>query len=178
LYQPFHGSYADKFQSSLANPINVSGITEYILSLLQPVLKQGVSSEQSISTYMAQIAPELKQAIVDSLLPLRNLPLQCTRLLDQPYWKEMLMSGRFLPFLWDLDLDLLEAKASRLPGKLEWDWERLVRQLSQSGFLDYAAKEVEFSHYGRPIPYGLRNRRRIWRILEEMKIDDMKRHWY
>jgi hypothetical protein len=123
---------------------------------------------------MAQLAPELKQAIVDSLLPLRNLPLQCTRLLDQSYWKEILISGRFLPFLWDLDLDLLGAKVSQLPGKLEWNWERLVRQLSQSGFLDYAAKASQDSHYVQGVPFGLRNRRRIWRILEEMQVNDME----
>jgi hypothetical protein len=178
LYQPFYGLYANKSQFSLANPIKVSGITDYVLSLLHPVLKQGVSPEQSISKYMAQIAPELKLAIVDSLLPLRNLPLQCTRLLDQSYWKEMLMSGRFLPYLWDLDLELLEAKASQLPEKVEWDWERLIRQLSQSGFLDYIAKAAGFSNFLPHVPYGLRNRRRIWRILEEMKLDDMKRRWY
>jgi hypothetical protein len=124
---------------------------------------------------MALIAPEMRLAIIDSLFPLRNLPLQCTRLLDQSYWKEILVSGRLLPFLWDLDLDLIKAKESQQPGQREWDWERLVRQLSQSGFLDYSAKAAQACHHLHPVPFGLRNRRRIFRILEEMELGDIKR---
>lgn len=45
-----------------------------------------------------------------------------------------------------------------------FDWELLVRQLAQ----------LDVFEPGTAMPHpGLRNRRRIWRILEEMRIDDV-----
>lgn len=47
-----------------------------------------------------------------------------------------------------------------------WNWELLARQLSQIVIHDPYDKTLD-------LPLGLRNRRRIWRILEEGRIDDV-----
>lgn len=74
------------------------------------------------------------------------------------------MDSVALPWLWDLDIEAVFAKESSREGVI-WDWEMLVRQLSQ----------VTAFEPGNPLEDvhpGLRNRRRIWRIVEDMRTDE------
>lgn len=48
----------------------------------------------------------------------------------------------------------------------KWDWELLVRQWAQTDVFD-------LGNYRQDVHQALRNRRRIWRILEEMRVDDV-----
>ncbi len=82
----------------------------------------------------------------------------------------MLFSARVLPWLWDLDSTVLKSMPPDSDGQVEkydangvWDWELLVRQLAQ----------VEVFQEGNlmaNVQLGLRNRRRIWRVLEAVRM--------
>jgi hypothetical protein len=92
------------------------------------------------------------------MTPFKNPSLQCTRLMAQEHWFRGLSKGHLLPLLWDVDVRSYD-KA--------WDYELLVRQLAQEEFLDVASKSR------KDVPPGLRNRCRIWKLLEEMYIGDV-----
>ena len=71
-------------------------------------------------------------------------------------WCSLLPS--IAPWLWDLDL------TGAFSGEKlnDWDWERFVRMLAQ-------ADAFEPGGCMQGAPDGLRNRRRIWRMLGEMR---------
>jgi len=157
---------------SEANPSSFPDTTDFILSLLRPLpppsLNNPSLAHTSLKSSIENLPAELGYQVTDSLMPLKNPPLQCTRVLPQAYWTQALVSGKLLPWLWDLDLKKLEellAPGSDIP---DWDVERLVRQLSQQGFGDYYIDCLLSS--GDTIPYGLCNRYRIWREVKEMRV--------
>jgi hypothetical protein len=87
----------------------------------------------------------------------------------------LLFNWQILPWLWDLDISALQScpvtsNAADVPtfeAEEVWDWERLVRTLAQ----------VEVFEPGHPLehaPLRLRNRRRIWRLLEEAEDEDIE----
>ena len=71
------------------------------------------------------------------------------------------MNGVILPWLWDLDLRAVMRKEAELRGGDEWNWELLVRQLAQGDI--YEPRKVL-----EDLPLGLRNRRRIWRLVGDI----------
>ena len=79
---------------------------------------------------------------------------------DEPC--ESLVNSRAHSWLWDLDTGSIRAKQTS--GR--WDWESLLRSLSQP---DLHMPSNESLH----IPLSLRNRQRIWRILEEARVNDL-----
>ena len=143
---------------------------------------------------------ELLDAIYVAMASPRDLPRITTCILPQQFWKDLLRSGTALPWLWDVDPALIDAKAAEPCPKgdsFEWNWELLVRQLSRgvdfgdrqdvpSGNYELhhwwhdetdAAMECFFTCTGyaddlRDVPAGLHNRRRIWQLLEEMFVGD------
>ena len=103
---------------------------------------------------LSHLLPLPKRVTQDHELPLFKLP---TEMIEKIYDN----LHPFLPWLWDLDptMPLLDK------GNDLWDWEQLVRQLAQ----------VEVFEPGNPMskaPLNLRNRRRIWRILEKAEFRD------
>jgi hypothetical protein len=87
----------------------------------------------------------------------------------------LLFNQQILPWLWDLDISALQScpvasDAVDVPtfeAEEVWDWEHLVRTLAQ----------VEVFEPGQPLehaPLRLRNRRRIWRLLEEAEDEDIE----
>jgi hypothetical protein len=74
-----------------------------------------------------------------------------------------------LPWLWDLDPEALSlrrsADAPRYDDDSSWNWEGLVRQLAQ-------VEVFEQSGVLADAPISLRNRRRIWRLVEESRLND------
>jgi hypothetical protein len=79
----------------------------------------------------------------------------------QDLWAQGLSKGCLLPVLWDFDIFLYQ------PLSMEWNYELLARELAQEGFLDMAVES------GKKVPIGLRNRCRIWKLVEEMYIGDV-----
>lgn len=92
---------------------------------------------------------------------LRDPPLECNYLMDQSYWRLALTSGIVLPWLKDLDLLIVSRKEASLYAGQEWNWELLVRQLAQTDV--YKPKTIL-----EDLPLGLRNRRRIWTLVEDI----------
>ena len=71
-----------------------------------------------------------------------------------------------IPWLWDLDTEMCKEKDQQLPatGQTLWDWELLLLELA----LDNVFEPGGLMHKG--VPPGLRNRRRIWRMLHELGV--------
>jgi hypothetical protein len=139
-------------------PFPIEGLTREILSHLLPLPKR-VTQDHELPLFI--LPTEMIEKIYDNLHPFVNPPLACTRTLAPEIWRDLLFHGRLLPWLWDLDptMPLLHE------GNDLWDWEQLVRQLAQ----------VEVFEPGNPMskaPLNLRNRRRIWRILEKADFRD------
>ena len=107
-------------------------------------------------------AAEIDSPITDpSQLPQpRNLSLECTGQNSSSAWREGLLRG-YLPWLWDLEPAAFAQKEASKPLGQRWNWELLVRQLSQVEIHESRAVLEDF-------PIGLRNRRRIWRLVEDI----------
>ena len=69
------------------------------------------------------------------------------------------MEGSVLPWLSNLDAEAVREKEES--SSTVWNWELLVRQLAQSTIHE-PGKVLE------NLPMGLRNRRRIWRLVEDI----------
>ena len=116
--------------------------------------------------------------IIQFVQPFGNLGLECTYIVPPASWRDLLFRGTALPWLWDLDRECLSKPASlsidfaslsidrRSLGSESWDWELLVRQLGQANSFN----KGQIMYGALP---GLRNRRRIWRLLSEMRLGDM-----
>ena len=93
---------------------------------------------------------------------LSNAGLDCEFTLGQDRWRGALKE--LFPWLWELDDAMIHEKHQEAC----WNWELLARQLSQ-------LKIHEPGDTSLRLPPALRNRRRIWRILEEARVDDVAR---
>jgi hypothetical protein len=80
--------------------------------------------------------------------------------LSQDWWREALVKKEMFPWLWDMDVDIVYSKTG------DWNWELLARKLSQ-------VQIHEPTDTSLALPLALRNRRRIWRLLEEARVDDV-----
>lgn len=108
-----------------------------------------------------RLPPEIIHNIIKQMGALQDPPLQCNYLVDQSWWRLALRDGVVLPWLPDLDLQSLSRKEASLSAGQEWNWELLVRQLAQTDI--YKPKMVL-----EDLALGLRNRRRIWRLVEDI----------
>jgi hypothetical protein len=66
-----------------------------------------------------------------------------------------------LTLAWDLDVNVIRIKEQAR----NWNWELLVRKLSQLKIHEPGDTSLE-------LPLQLKNRRRIWRLLEEARVGD------
>ena len=144
------------------NPVDIADLTESILQNLALAAAYGATE------------PTAENSISPTLQNLQNADLNCDYQLSQERWCDALISNDLLPWLWDLDISKVRAKQRR--GN--WDWELLARQLSQVTIHEPDDTTLQ-------IPQALRNRRRIWRLLEEARIDDvaepiirMRKFWF
>jgi hypothetical protein len=165
--------------------VKVKNLAEIIFSYLKPLPStRDASPSHTILTKRLEGLPgEVMEKIFENLAPFENPPLQCTRLIPNWYWKKGLMNGSLLPYLWDIDRDFLDDRD--MPA-IAWDYERLVRQLAQAGIWEFWSKfppktllnrhgsRDYYSADNRPSLSGIRNRRRIWRLVEEMYVRDVK----
>lgn len=90
----------------------------------------------------------------------KNLSLECTAQSSSNAWREALVRG-YLPWLWDLEPGVIAHKEASKPAEQEWNWELLVRQLAQ---VDLHEPRAVLEN----LPMGLRNRRRIWRLADDI----------
>ncbi|KAI1652669.1 hypothetical protein F4813DRAFT_400872 [Daldinia decipiens] len=118
---------------------------------------------------------EIKEMIFDKLEPFHNLShrqLACTRVLLPEWWMDELLSGRLIPWLFDIDKSYLFIVDLRFrterPGEHfdinnDLDWELLCRQLGQRrlfepGDILFGVKELE-------------NRWHIWCLLDNALLE-------
>ncbi|KAI9805517.1 MAG: hypothetical protein M1825_000768 [Sarcosagium campestre] len=124
---------------------------------------------------------------LDAILQLhRSSKAMCERAAtNQSFWRDALISAKALPWLWDLDSQecfAKDAEAKQLVGGKQWDWRKLVQDLRREGprptlkfedriptMADWKAKHRAATtgpdEVSDCLPLGLRNRRRIWRLL-------------
>lgn len=163
-------SLAEFLQQYEACPFPLAGITEEILSYLNPLPDDEAARHISgIPEPSNRLPPELVDEIDARIYPFENPPLASTRILLQSTWRDLLFYGTILPWLWDLDPSVLNTRRSDNVPAYDvdgaWDWECLVRQLAQVDiFLD--------GNMMANVQLGLRNRRRIWRLIDEARMGD------
>ncbi|KAB8258127.1 hypothetical protein BDV32DRAFT_160064 [Aspergillus pseudonomiae] len=156
-------------------PSPIPGLTQEILSYLQPLPPSFQEQPESgLFLKLETLPTELQDIIYANLHPFINPEQTCTRLLPSRRWRDLLFNRQILPWLWDLDISALQSCPVtsdtvdiRTYEADVWDWERLVRTLAQ----------VEIFEPGHPLehaPLRLRNRRRIWRLLEEAEDEDIE----
>ena len=81
---------------------------------------------------------------------------------NRSWYISALHNGHLLPWLFDLDVtQILEKEASG-----HWDWKGLIQRLMIPSIHEYDNTSLN-------LPLGLRNRRRIWRMLEEARVHDV-----
>lgn len=139
-------------------------ITGFIVSRLRPLEPSSDRSKpKTFQTQLAQQPKEILDQIVLQLQPIGAPLLTCTRVLPPSLWREALLYQNLLPWLWDLTPS--EIPSSYLSDS-SWDWELLVRELSQIELFENEELRDDTA-------LGLRNRRRIWRIVEETRFGDL-----
>ncbi|KAL8926199.1 MAG: hypothetical protein Q9208_003102 [Pyrenodesmia sp. 3 TL-2023] len=145
-----------------ANPQEIPCLTEYIISKLRPFKRVACSNSMGLE--------QLPQEIHDIIDEYISWPMVAdpdprpTRFQNAGYWMQLLVSGKVLPWLWDLDEQLCKTKHAQKRHRRygeDWDWELLIRQLAQT-------EVFEEGNLMSDAPLGLRNRRRIWRCCNEM----------
>ena len=162
----------------VTDPVNVPGMTEYILSKLQfvsPRYQQGIGSastnnnspsSSSTVSFIDRLPAECFRQIC-AYLPLVSIfsfRLSCRNLasrmpLDQNFYGRALLSGRFFA-LQDLDLALVEKRWDEIRDK---DWLRLVKTLAR--YENYEAGESGGKGELHDAPLGLKNRMRLVKVL-------------
>ena len=165
--------------------MTVPNLTAFILAHLQPlhvdhILPRGLRS-RAFAKRLNRFPQEIIDMILRYLLPWHELPLPCKRLLAPIHWRRLLLKDGIFPWLWDIDHrvtadhgfdvrdeDLTVSEYMDVHwADNGWDWELLVRELAQSNVFE-PGSTMQYA------PSGLRNRRRIWRVLEEMRVDDVR----
>ncbi|RDL40774.1 uncharacterized protein BP5553_00753 [Venustampulla echinocandica] len=154
----YHYNYWD-FLS--ADPFNIPNLTEYVLSSLKTfVIKESEPqlevvtlpprSDQGIKRSTLQMFPmELLNRITSnlpcsSILRLhRTSRIMSNRLpVTQSFWRDQLLSGNLVPFLWDLDATKCRELQRSLRRGLGLDWRTLVRNLIEHQFIECAVQRL------------------------------------
>ncbi|KAI9706305.1 MAG: hypothetical protein M1820_004881 [Bogoriella megaspora] len=167
-----------------ADPVVIPDLIEAISRHLRPLPQDQENYPQSspevdaFRRHLGRLPVEVMDLIETFIHPLDEPTLSCNRILSPSFWRDGLVSGRLIPFLWDLVPTSAHAQSSAL-GRInwfkavtseegqQWDWELLVRQLSQPG-------AFEDGQLFSDVPIGLKNRRRIWRLVEDMYLGDVQ----
>lgn len=171
------------------SPLAVKTLTRDILRLLRLVPKGSVPADPVVARVVSNMATVLPGSVVAKCLlalePFVNPPLQCTRVLPPNWWRNMLFFGRFIPWLFDLDLDELVNTQAQIAmdanvggeyteedGDLTQylDWEHLVRRLAQDSVLEDSGILGRLSTADRA---ALCNRRRIINLLGLARLGHM-----
>ncbi len=78
-----------------------------------------------------------------------------SRILSQTAWRDALLRGDAVGYLWDLKKSVCQRKEGSAE---DWDWYGLARKLAQQDVF-------EVGNGFEDAPLGLRNRQRVWKIL-------------
>ena len=154
-----------------AEPLDIPDITLSICKHLEEV-----SVSDPATTDPKSCLPPLPQEIADliwqHLCPLSNPPIACTRLVSPEQWQYALQDLRMLPWLWDIDTNVLDTKERTRSLDRCSDWESLIRRLATrdtySSENDGVNTQIKVTRSIEGLAPGLRNRRRIWDLAIDM----------
>lgn len=156
-------------------------LTSQVLLNIETLKSSSESSYvRSFGRSFLSLPQELKDRVLSFLCCPEGLPAQCTALLPQETWLGILLNGKYMSYLWDLDVTAIEEfhDARTKDGTIP-DWELLVRKLSQgvwTNWIHHDTLEATLRLLCYPkldVSNGLRNRRRIWQLVEEMYVGDL-----
>ncbi|XXH01239.1 arginine metabolism regulation protein II [Hypoxylon texense] len=154
-------------------PLFVPDLTSAILENLGtlPPVMAAIPESLAFQRQFLALPPEMRDHVCSFLVSRNGMRSTCNGRLPQWVWRDVLLIGQCLPFLPEIDVSVVEDFCSQWeeqhPGK-EPNWEFLVRRLSQE---DWSIWDAESSSL--KVPNGLRNRRRIWQLVEEMYVGDL-----
>ncbi|KAL7619756.1 hypothetical protein AAE478_010298 [Parahypoxylon ruwenzoriense] len=156
-----------------AYPLQVPNLTSAILENLKTLPPAATPHPGAIAFRRRFLAlpPELRDHVCSFLAPRSGMPGVCNGLLPQWVWRDVFLDGECLPFLQDLDSSVVEdfcAQWGQERATREPNWELLVRKLSQEAWSVWDAESSTLK-----VPNGLRNRRRVWKLVEEMYVGDL-----
>ncbi|ORY55514.1 uncharacterized protein BCR38DRAFT_125512 [Pseudomassariella vexata] len=156
------------------SPFKIPDLTAKIVAYLQKMPENydwnDYPEKVEFRSRWEKLAPELQDILCLALQPFRNAPLRGTRFHLSTWWRDQLLGGFIIPWLWDLNKDELEKSHPALfdpETEQDWDWERLVRELSRNkaftaqGLL--GSLEIKQKN-------GLMNRRRLWKLLRNTRL--------
>ncbi|KAG8624062.1 hypothetical protein KVT40_009038 [Elsinoe batatas] len=174
--------YCSQFYYVESDPLNIPDMTQSVLQGLQPlpnqvpVLMSSVwqgyltnrdHNHTSLLHRIIRLPWELRSAILFQHRPFDDMSREPNYLFPPVMWKEALLNG-LLPWLWDLDHTIVESHPDSSDGR-EWNWEALARTLAQDDIL--------LPGPGMPnCPRGLKNRRRIWQLVDDLRPDGKPAH--
>ncbi|KAI1758724.1 hypothetical protein GGR53DRAFT_215118 [Hypoxylon sp. FL1150] len=164
-------SEAERWEASY--PLSMPDMTSAILENLRFLPPATVATPGAISFQQQFLAlpPELRDHICSFLVSRHGLPGACSGRLPHWVWRDVLLGGKCLPFLPEIDVRAVEDFCTTWDGAYqgrEPNWELLVRRLSQESWSIWDAESSSLD-----VPNGLRNRRRIWKLVEEMYVGEL-----
>ncbi|KAI5917299.1 hypothetical protein F4810DRAFT_716604 [Camillea tinctor] len=156
-----------------ANPMYPGDITTRVIcKYLQPLDTNDLEPSPEIAECWKRIENmplEIGVRIIEAIEPfedgLTKACLKPTRVLHNDWWREKLMSGTLIPWLFDLDNTLVDQHSLKY-GHEDWDWERLCRQLAQPDVFEEGGILYGVSDH-------LWNRHRIWKVLNAARLGHM-----
>ncbi|KAI9803928.1 MAG: hypothetical protein M1826_004938 [Phylliscum demangeonii] len=167
-----------------ADPFDASNLTAFILTQLSPVAEKKEEGQEAAAALdqpspsppappsaLERLPSELLDHMTSYLPFAATLALaRCStrlhhRLLTQRWWREAVIAGDAVGFLWDLDPVQCRAKdrGAHTTDKA-WDWRALARQLAARDCFDHGQAA------GHDVPGPLRNRQRIWKIVFDVSL--------
>ncbi|KAI7774324.1 hypothetical protein LA080_008882 [Diaporthe eres] len=163
------------------DPLEIPSFTDTLLKNLEiRTTPEDTKKVPSFRKHFRSLPNNVKLLIYEYIVQDQELPLKCTRLLSPRFWKALFNRDHpCMGWLWDLDFEMVR----RADPDVRMDWELLFRQLSQGPkiadcFGDHADSDYEtFRGVLAYIPPGLEGRRRVWRLVEEMRIGDRSVYW-
>jgi len=139
-----------------ADPIEIPNLTDYLLSNLKviPVQPQTESiggpqkTSQSPKATLDSLPIEILDRITSYLacptifhLHRTNRALSARISLGPSFWRDQLVSGNLIPFIWDLDPVKCREKENNAPPDAAWDWRLLARTLKTEPFIEVALRK-------------------------------------
>jgi F-box domain len=186
----------------LDDPLHIPNLTSYVLLHLHSTTRDSELSPLPVLAELRVSAPVLsffEKLHIDilreimsylaarTILSLRSTSknLHSSIQVDQLFWRDQIVSGGLLSWLWDLDSASCHAKDAEMSGKPEqWDWKRLAKMLARESVVERAiarSDDVREARYGEgartewregemvDLPKGLANRCRIVKIVEDLR---------
>ncbi|KAB2572189.1 hypothetical protein DBV05_g9170 [Lasiodiplodia theobromae] len=150
-----------------ADAWDVPDLTAGVLAQMTPSRPPSLDGRQAeFRARFERLPQEMQDHILSFVFTEQHFPPDCTYLIPQGAWMNLLLQGQVVPYLWDLDRDEVEKKVAEGRERgVEWDFELLVRRLCQARSMADGAPLAS-------MPAGLRNRQRVWKLVQDMYVGD------